>query len=549
MSIRSQLSPTSPIAYFCAEYGLEQRLPFYAGGLGILAGDTVKQAADSGVHFVAIGLLYRGFQAIQTISPEGMQIEQDMLFDPLSSGLEHVYLDDQPVFIRVHLTEVDIWLRCWKKTLSDKVALYLLDTETDQNQLSERSITQLLYSGTQESQLKQQLILGIGGVKLLHTLGIHPQKYHVNEGRPAFLHWQLIRELMDIHGINYESAKKLAQEKTVYTNHTLVAAGNQGYSMDLLKVFGRYYSDKMKISIDQLLLDGETENPGVFSITQFALNASSKASGVSALHSKLSEEAWPQYHWQPITNGVHLPTWQDSRIVNAAANPEGLWQTHNQLKQELVQYVKTKTGYDFNPDHLVITWARRLADYKQLPMIFSDIARLTNILKNSQKPVQLLIAGKAHAGDSGAKNMLKRIIQYMQEELCGQALFVPNYSIEVAQVLTRGSDVWLNTPKFGHEACGTSGMKAISNGVLQCTVADGWAAEVEWDNLGWVLNYQHIAESLYETLEQSIIPLFYSRSAAGIPEEWVTRMQGSIKLAERFSAERMLNEYIDKFYT
>ncbi len=549
MSIRSQLSASNPIAYFCAEYGLEQRLPMYAGGLGILAGDTVKQAADSDMPFVAVGLLYRGYQAIQDISEDGMQTERDMPYDPLEAGLEHVYQDEQPVFVRVHMTEVDVWLRCWKKTYSPNVTLFLLDAETDQNQLSERSITQLLYSGTQESQIKQQLILGIGGVKLLHSLGIRPFKYHLNEGRPAFLHWQLIRELMDTHGIDYYSAKKLAKEKTVYTNHTLVAAGNQGYSMDLLRVFGRYYSDKMKISIDTLLADGATPEPGAFGITPFALSASSRANGVSELHSKLSAEAWPEFHWTSITNGVHMPTWQDSQIPLVVSEPVQLWDRHMQLKRQLSDFVSQKTGYSFNPDHLVISWARRLADYKQLPLLFADIARLTNILKHSTKPVQLLIAGKAHAGDTGAKAKLQEIIKYMQNELCGQALFVPNYSIEVAQMLTRGSDVWLNTPVYGREACGTSGMKAISNGVLQCTVADGWAAEVEWSDTGWVLDHMNISENTYQTFEQNIVPLYYERDTNNLPTGWIQMMQRSVELSKQFSAERMLTEYIDKLYS
>lgn len=549
MDTRSQLTSTAPIAYFCAEYGIEQQLPLYAGGLGILAGDTIKQAADSNIPFVAVGLLYRGFQSIQQITPEGMQTEADMPFDPLGAGLEHVYQDDQPVFVRVHMTEVDVWLRCWKKTFSDKVTLYLLDAETEQNQLSERSITQLLYSGTQESQVKQQLILGIGGVKLLHTLGIHPFKYHLNEGRPAFLHWQLIRELMDTHGISYESAKKIAREKTVYTNHTLVAAGNQGYSIDLLRVFGRYYSDKMKISIDTLLADGTNQDNTTFAITPFALHASSRANGVSELHSKLSAEAWPEFHWTSITNGVHMPTWQDSEIPKVADNPPALWQRHVQLKQNLSEYLGRTTGYGFNPDHLVIGWARRLADYKQLPLLFSDIGRLTNILKHSQRPVQLLIAGKAHAGDTAAKAKLQEIIHYMQNELCGQALFVPNYSIEVAQQLTRGCDVWLNTPVYGREACGTSGMKAISNGVLNCTVADGWAAEVDWQKTGWILDHTNMPESMYQMIEQQIVPLFYQRDSSGIPHEWLQMMQNSIRLSQRFSAQRMLDEYLEKLYS
>ncbi|MEX0896151.1 MAG: alpha-glucan family phosphorylase, partial [Patescibacteria group bacterium] len=241
------ISTDHPVAYFCAEFGFDPNLPIYAGGLGILAGDTIKQAADEAYPFVGVTLLYRGYSMRQGVDKHGDQYEEDWHFDPLSQGLEHVYVDDMPLFIKVHLTQVDVWLRCWKKTFANGITLYFLDSETDQNQLSERSITQVLYSGTHEQQLKQQLVLGIGGIKLLTALGIQPAVYHLNEGRPAFLHWQLIRQLMDIHVIDYHSARQLAIQKTVYTNHTLVAAGNQAYSMDLLRVLAGYYAEKMKI--------------------------------------------------------------------------------------------------------------------------------------------------------------------------------------------------------------------------------------------------------------------------------------------------------------
>jgi glucan phosphorylase len=538
-----------PIAYFCAEYGLDHRLPLYAGGLGILAGDTIKEAADQNIPFIGVGLLYRGYNAVQQLSPEGMQIDSDYLFDPLSIGFEHVYLNDQPLFIKVHLTEVEVWVRCWKKTLSENVILYLLDTETDQNQLSERSITQVLYSGTHEQQLKQQLILGIGGVKLLEKLGLHPKVYHLNEGRPAFLHWQLIRQLMDTHGLSYESARKLALDKTVYTNHTLVAAGNQTYSADLLRVYGQYYADKMGIGIDYLIAPGVLpDDPEGFSITQFALNCSRKANGVSKLHSKLSEDNWPEYSWTNITNGVHLPTWQHPSIREAQDNADQLWQNHCKQKEVLAQYVFESTGYRYDPRHLVIGWARRLAGYKQLPLLFTDLERLAGLLKKEGRPIQLLISGKAHVGDTAGKAMLQEIIGHFSNELAGQALFIPNYNLEIAQQLVRGSDVWLNTPVLGQEACGTSGMKAVSNGVLHCTVPDGWAAEVEWTDMGWTLDDSRLAESFYETLENQIVPLFYDRNDHNLPVEWVGRMQRSIRLAELFSAKRMLAEYQEKLY-
>lgn len=542
------ISATNPVAYFCAEFGFDTNLPIYAGGLGILAGDTLKQAADSSFPMVGVGLLYRGYGMKQSITEDGEQVDEDWAFDPLSQGLEHVYLDEMPLFIKVHLSEVDVWLRCWKKTFNNGVVLYLLDSETDQNLLTERSITQVLYSGTQESQLKQQLILGIGGVKLLTALGIHPSLYHVNEGRPAFLHWQLIRQLMDTHRISYESARQLAIDRTVYTNHTLVAAGNQGYPMDILKLYSRYYADKMGITLEDLLRPGIDVDPSIFAITRFALNVSKKASGVSELHTKLSEEYWPQYHWTNVTNGVHFPTWQSALLTKEViAQPEQLWQTHQQEKNNLAAFVQKTTGFGYDSNRMVITWARRLAGYKQLQVLFEDLERLRHILKKKDHQVQLLIAGKAHQGDTHGKGILKDVISYMQRELSGNALFIPNYTIEIAQHLVRGSDVWLNTPQIGKEACGTSGMKSSSNGVLQCSIPDGWVAEISLEKLGWTLPAKDLSTSLYSILENEVVPLYYEREN-GVPKAWVERMTRTIDMAQKYSAERMVREYQEKLY-
>ncbi|NMC36348.1 alpha-glucan family phosphorylase [Candidatus Beckwithbacteria bacterium] len=543
-----EINQEHPVAYFCAEFGFDTNIPTYAGGLGVLAGDTVKEAADQGFPFVGVGLLYRGEQAVQAISTEGLQTEEDYHFDPLSLGLEHVYVDDMPFFVRIHLTEVNVWARCWKKTFAHNVTLYLLDTETDQNELSERSITHALYLGSEEALMKQQLILGIGGVKLLHALGIHPSIYHLNEGRPAFLHWQLIRSYMETHGIPYKEAAARAKAKTVYTNHTLVSAGNESYNIHILRTYGQYYADKMGISIDTLLEPGIQDNPDNFVMTRFALNTSTRANGVSQLHSKLSQEHWPEYNWTNVTNGVHMPTWQDPEIRDCNKDGNDLWQIHLKKKQELVDYLLEKTGFGFDPNMLIITWARRIALYKRPDELFGNVDQLERILKDQSRPVQLLIAGKAHAKDKQAKMLLQEAIHYMKTKLSGHALFIPNYNIEIAQKLTRGSDVWLNTPVMGMEASGTSGMKAISNGVLQCTVKDGWSAEVDWHGLGWVLDPIHITSSLYTYLDNEIKPMYYGRDDQGVPLEWLTRMKKSIELSGGFSATRMFNEYKEKLY-
>lgn len=544
----TSFSAQHPLAFFCAEYGLEARLPFYAGGLGILAGDILKEAADQQIPLVALGLLYRGVGAGQMVNEDGEQIEINRDFDPLSAGLEHVYLEDEtPLFVKVHLTQVDVWLRCWKKQLGETVTLYLLDTATDQNLPEERNINDSLYTGTEEALIKQQLLLGIGGVKVLHALNIHPALYHVNEGRPAFLHWQLIRSYMDEHGMTYQEAHKLAKSKTVYTNHTLVGAGNQPFNIDILRAYSHYYADKIGISVDELLQLGMVEN-NQFSMTQFALNSAERVSAVSQLHYRLCQKAWPDFKWVGITNGVHLPTWQDQDIKALADTPGELWRVHQKKKQQLMEFVQQRTGFGYDPNRLVISWARRVTGYKQLNQLFEDVERLRNILSAEGREVQLLIAGKAHAYDKTSKQLITTVIKHLADDLPGYALYIPNYDMEVSRHLISGSDVWLNTPEYGMEACGTSGMKAISNGVLQCTVKDGWAAEVEWPGIGWELDAHNVATSLYDTLENEIVPTYWQRDEEGVPQAWVERMQKSIVLAERFSASRMMKEYLQRLY-
>lgn len=544
-----EITSTTPIAYFCAEYGIQANLPLYAGGLGILSGDIIKAADDQDLPFFGVGLLYRGERAIQEINQDGMQRDVDMKFDPVSAGLEHVYLDEQPVFIRVHLTEIDIWARVWKKTFDHQVVLYLLDTDTDQNQLSERSITHALYSGTEESLLKQQFILGIGGAKLINSLGVKPVIYHLNEGRPALLYWQLIREYMDMHGVDYAEASQRVKSKIVYTNHTLVAAGNNAVKVDLIKRYAQYYADKMGVSIERLLEPGIVpENPEIFSMTTFSLNISVRANGVSQLHTELSRKAWPQYNWQNITNGVHMSSWQDSGIVQAVPESDELWQRHLDKKKELESFIAQRTGFHFDPNRMIITWARRLAGYKRLDSLFEDIERLRTLLRNQERPVQLLVAGKAHVLDKHGKQKLQHIIKLMAKELSGHALFIPNYDLDVARYLVQGSDLWINVPEHGKEACGTSGMKALSNGVLQASVKDGWVHEVDLSNLGWELASDNVGQHIYSKLESEIIPLYYQRDEKGIPRQWLKKMSQSIKLSQQFTARKMLDKYQQLMY-
>jgi len=546
----AEISPVRPVAYFCAEYGIQAHLPLYAGGLGVLAGDTVKEAADQEFPLVSVGFLYRGGNARQVIDENGKQTETDMEIDPVALGFEHVYVpyEDQPLFVRIHLTKQDVWARIWKKTIK-RNHLFLLDTNTDQNEPEDRSIGRALYYGREEELLKQQMVLGIGGVKLLDALDIHPSLYHVNEGRPAFLYWQLIRQLMEQSGLPYAVATQEAKKMIVYTNHTLVRDGNASYDKELLKTYAAYYADKMGVSIDELLKPGIEDTTSKFNLTQFALNTSARASSVSEPHYQLSRNLWPEFEWVNVTNGVHMPTWQSVEIAQNSSDSTRLWQVHLEKKEELARYVQSRTGYTYDSNRMVMVWSRRMASYKRMNALIEDIERMAKILSNAEHPVQLLVSGKAHASDTAAKQMLTKIIKAMQDNWTGYALYIPDYDIEVAQHLVTGADVWLNTPIQGQEASGTSGMKAIANGVLQLTVKDGWSAEFDWDGIGWNLDNNQLALSLYEKLESEIVPLYYERNENNVPQRWVKMMQASINKSKHYSTTRMLDEYKEKLYT
>jgi len=539
---------TDSIAYFCAEYGLDHRLPIYAGGLGVLAGDTLKAAAEMDNPFIGIGLLYRGKKAQQVITHEGKQIEKDQDFNPLEVGLEPCLHQGEPLLVKVYLIDHFVWARVWVKKLSQKVELYLLDTNIEQNEEDDREINDALYFGDATKQLKQQFILGIGGMKLLAKLRIKPRKFHLNEGRPAFMYWQLLIQTMQQQNLDFYAAKKILKKQLVYTNHTLVAAGDYIISRDELVDYAKYYADKMQVSLDELLAPGLTHDDGGFSMTRFAMSIASRHSGVSQLHAHLSKQIWPQYDWQGITNGVHMQTWQDPRLAQADLGAGEIWDIHVDNKKKLQKFVEQRTGFTYDSQRLVIGWARRLAGYKRMDAVFAHVERLVKIVKNSHQPVQLLFAGKSHQDDHFGKDMLHIAIKKMAHELSGYALYIPDYNLEIANYLVKGCDVWLNIPERGKEACGTSGMKAVSNGVLQCTTLDGWADEVKWAGIGWNVESDNVSNSFYQVLEKEIQPLFYQRDAQGYSQKWVEMMKKSMQLAKKYSAKEMLRKYEEQLY-
>lgn len=538
----------NPVAYFCSEFALDNELPTYSGGLGILSADIMNAAALQHYPMVGVGILYKGKEFMQHITGEGKEEKRDSEFDHDTSFLRPTTADGETVIFTLPLENQEVKVKSYHLRLSDNTVIFLLSTDVDGNPTEWVNDMNKLYGGDINSQLRQQILLGVGGVLLLNTLGIRPQKYHINEGRPAFLIFEETHILMNEENLSFEEAWEKAKQKIVYTNHTLIAAGNPTYSPDLVKGWLKPIAKELGVDTDALIKYG-LQDPQSFSITLFALNTSGKQSAVSKVHGEYAKRDWPNYNWIAITNGVHLHRWQDSDYRRPGLTDQELWSQHLVKKQELVDSVIQRTGFGFDHTRLIISWARRLAEYKQPTAIFSDIPRLKKILSNPDRPAQLLFAGNSHSADPNAKSIIENIIKIFSKDLSGYAIFVPNYNISLANHLVSGSDVWLNTPKGTLEASGTSGMKALANGVLNCTVLDGWTYEVDWTDIGWTLDPKNIAETFYNALENEIIPLYYQRDADGLPHDWIKRMKKSIEIAPKFSAERVLEDYKKYLYS
>jgi len=536
-----------PVAYFSLEFAIDNDLPTYAGGLGILAGDLIITAAEQEYPLVGIGILYKGRQFLQHITGEGKEEKRDSEFDHDTSFLRQVSRGGKPVAFTIPGQNAEVLVKTYQLRLSDRTALYFLSTDVDGNPPEWVLDMDAVYRGDTDSQIRQQILLGVGGIKLLNALKIKPSIYHINEGRPGFIIWEIVEQILKSENIPFEDAWQKAKEKIVYTNHTLLAAGNLTYDSEIVKRWAVPFAKRLGVDVALLLKDGLID-AHTFSITQFALNISKKQSCVSKVHAEYAKRQFPNYEWIPITNGINMERWQDSDFRKGALSDKALWELHMVKKRELAETVIKRTGFGYDPNRLVVSWARRLAEYKQPKAILADIARLKKILSSPERPIQLLFAGNSHSADPNAKSIIDEIVRLFSSELAGYAIFVPNYNISLANHLTSGSDIWLNTPKGNLEACGTSGMKAISNGVLNCTVADGWTYEVDWKGVGWTLDPGKVSESFYEILEKEVAPLYYKLGAAGLPDEWIARMRRSIEISKNFSCERMLEEYTEKLY-
>ncbi|KKQ75775.1 MAG: Phosphorylase [Microgenomates group bacterium GW2011_GWF1_38_5] len=537
----------SPVAFFCAEFGIDSDLPTYSGGLGVLASDIISEAADQEFPMVGVGILYKGKEFVQHITGEGKEEQRDSQFDHDTSFLRQTTTNGKPVIITLLIANEEVKIKSYHIRLGDKTTLYFLSTDVDGNPPEWISDMDTLYRGDINSQIRQQILLGIGGMKLLESLNINPQIFHINEGRPGFLIWELAKNISKKEGLTFEEAWKKAKTMIVYTNHTLVRAGNLEYPIEQIRNWAKYFAEDLGINTEQLIGEGLVD-PHTFSITLFALNISGKRNAVSKSHFENSQKEWPDHTWEYVTNGIYMPRWQDSDFRNHNLSDNDIWELHLSKKRELEKTVIQRTGIGYDPNKLVITWSRRLADYKQPKIIFSDIERLKGLIQNPDHPVQILFSGNSHSADTNAKGIIEEIIKTMSTSLSGSAIFVPNYNIALANHLTSGSDIWLNTPQGNLEASGTSGMKAISNGVLNCTVLDGWTYEVEWSGVGWTIDRNNISEDFYHKLETEIIPLYYQRERNGLPTAWIERMRKSIELAKKFSTERVLDEYCKKVY-
>jgi phosphorylase/glycogen(starch) synthase len=601
------------IAYFSMEFGLHNSLRTYSGGLGILAGDYLKEASDANVNLVGIGLLYRYGYFKQVISVNGDQLA---ISEPQHySKTPTIPLRDEQgnwITISIVLPGRKLQARIWKVEVG-RIDLFLLDTDFEDNTPQDRSITHHLYGGDWENRFKQELLLGVGGIRALAALGIESNIYHCNEGHAAFIGLERLHILIQQENLTFPEALEIVRASTLFTTHTPVPAGHDSFEENLLRMYMSHYPDRLNISWTQFMGLGKINalDPAEhFSMSVLAANISQEINGVSRLHGKVSQEIfnnmWPGYvteelHIDYVTNGVHYPTWTakewrqlyedllDPNFVENQLKHESwekiynvpdkdIWKIRNNLRRKLIDFIKdrmresSEKRYE-NPKHIVeisdklnkftltIGFARRFATYKRAHLLFKDLDRLSRIVNNPGMPIQFLFAGKAHPADKAGQDLIKMIVEISRRpEFLGKILFLQNYDIDLAQHLVQGVDVWLNTPTRPLEASGTSGEKAVMNGVLHFSVLDGWWAEGYYPDAGWSLPEENTydnnefqdeldAELIYSLLENEIAPLFYFRDDDDIPSGWVRYIKNSIsKVASNFTTARMLRDYKDKFY-
>lgn len=599
------------IAYFSTEYGINESFPNYSGGLGVLSGDHLKSASDLGLPLIGVGLLYQQGYFRQRLSQHGWQTEAYHNNDFFSMPL--IQMKDShgsPITCFVELPDSKVYFHIWKLQIG-KVPLYLLDTNIDENVRPEyRDITDQLYGGTRETRIQQEIVLGIGGMKALKAMNIHPDVLHINEGHAAFALLERTRQYMEKYNIDFRSAKQMTRSSSVFTTHTPVPAGNESFKIDRMDYYFASYLQKLKLSREDFLLLGQESlsNEIDFSMTILGLKLTSYQNGVSKLHGVVSRKMWSNI-WKcfpedevpikHITNGIHTMTWvarefsdlydrylsprwrTETDEAEAWENfdsipPEELWREKQRRRVRLVlfarEYLKkrqkaflspeqvNRINSYLNPDALTIGFARRFATYKRATLLFRDMERLKSLLLNPERPVQIIIAGKAHPHDTQGKEAIQSIIQRVKAAgLEKNVVFLEDYDMVIARFMVKGCDIWLNNPIRPMEASGTSGMKAAINGTLNLSILDGWWDEAFNGANGFAIGQgeeymnheeQDIIESgsLYDLLEQEIVPMFYNRKVR-IPEKWIAMMKNCIKtIAPTFSTARMVKDYSTMFY-
>lgn len=599
-------SLTAPVAYFCAEFGLHESLGIYSGGLGVLAGDHCKAASDMALPFVAVGLFYRHGYFRQTIDADGHQEHAYPDYDPTRLPLQRVADSlGEPLLVPVQLpgrtVEVGVWL-----ARVGRVPLLLLDTDLPENGDEDRPITHILYVRGREMRLHQELVLGVGGVRALRALDIRPGAWHLNEGHSAFMLVEQARELV-AKGIALDEALDRVKSGAVFTIHTPVSAGNERFEVDLVRRVAGPVTAEAGLDLERILelgrgVDGDA---GQFDMTAFSLRQTSGANAVSQLHAATANETWASVISTPIlgiTNGVHAATWLGRPMRQALSDlgadighPDGespdpvwqrldqipddkLWGAHERQKRELAWFARNRLRAQFarhgeapsllaslddalDPAVLTIGFARRFATYKRAALLFADQERLARLLFNEERPVQVIFAGKAHPADRPGQRMIQDIFALSRSDrLAGRAFIMEDYDIRIARYLVQGVDVWLNNPRRPLEASGTSGMKAAMNGLMNCSVLDGWWDEGYTGDNGWAIGGRETqpdegaqdwadAQDLYRLLEGEIVPAYYERDGRGMPARWLGLMRRSMaSTLWQFSTTRMLEEYTERLY-
>ena len=601
------------VAYFCMEYGINQVVKIYSGGLGMLAGDYMKEASDSNVNMCGVGFLYRYGYFKQTLSMDGQQIAQYDAQNFNSLPVERV-LDEngQPLVVDVPYMNYQVHAYVWVMNVG-RIKLYLLDTDNELNSEFDKPITHALYGGDNENRLKQEILLGIGGMLTLKKLGIKKDIYHCNEGHAALCNLQRLIDYIN-EGMSFNEALELVRASSLYTVHTPVPAGHDYFDESL---FGKYmggYPNMLGISWDEFIGMGRTnpdDHSERFCMSTFACNTCQEVNGVSKLHGWVSQRMfapiWKGYypeesHVGYVTNGVHFPTWTatewrkvyakyfDKNYIYDQSNeslwhsiynvPDAeIWETRMALKKKLVEYIREKFAATWlknqgdpsrvvtllesiTPNALYIGFCRRFATYKRAHLLFTDLERLSKIVNNPERPVKFIFSGKAHPADGAGQGLIKRIFEISQRpEFLGKIIFLEDYDMQLARRLVSGVDIWMNTPTRPLEASGTSGEKAEMNGVVNLSVLDGWWVEGYREGAGWALKQERTyqnqgyqdqldAATIYSLLENEILPLYYNRNEQGFSEGWIKTIKNSIAtIAPHYTMKRQLDDYYDKFYT